>query len=423
MHNRYSARNPVFGDSYQGSRHSNDDSQHQSIAALAEQTPSDILPAPQISDRVGDSQQASISEQPRNIYLKPSDYSIEGGIQTAQPLGNSRVQTQRSGSNKSIRSDRSTGRENDQSSAIHSVNVEQGSNQGSLEAQPQPQPQQPQNQTFKVEIRKYHDFGIKNNISAVQPQPLPQPSVTGDRLNSTNPQQRPVSRGPNNSNTIESLAPKQLLNETIEANQNLTAFLKDHVNNQSRDSTTQYAFNVFENPVPPPLHRNPSSRTLVHQNALNELPNDPQTLKSQILEKDRQIRFLKERLELLNESARASIRPKATETNAQIHEFKLEQLHRNIKAQRNEADYLKKQLARSKTEFDRISNENARKVYDMRISFDQETRALMEDKETLIVMNNLSTENNEVNTLVQRFRALVAAKESEKMKGFLSRRA
>lgn len=421
MHNRYSARNPVFGDSYPGSRPTHDDSQPQLVTADPGLTSSDNSQQQHMSGQREESPQPTMSEQPRSIYLKPTDYTIDNTIQTGQQLSNSGLQMPRSGSNRSLHSDRSAGREDDHSATIHSsnvaVNADQVHNQGSLETQPQPQPQ---GQSFKVEIRKYQDFGIRNNTSALQQQS--QPSVTDNKLNSVQPQQRPASRGPNSQNTIESIAPKQPLNDTIDTNQNLTAFMRDHINSQARDSNTNYAFNVFENPVPPPLNRNPSSRSLIHQSALNELSNDAATLKSQVLEKERQIRFLKEKLELLNESARASIRPKVTETNAQIHEFKLEQLHRNIKVQRNEAEYLKKQLARSKTEFDRISNENARKIYDMRINFDQETRALMEDKETLIVMNNLNTENNEVNSLVQRFRALMAAKESEKMKGFLGRR-
>lgn len=320
--------------------------------------------------------------------------------------------------------------------------VEQPFQNNTISAQEQPK-------SIKVQIQKYSDIGIRNTIGQnINNSPNHQynissgqkpPSVQNNEIHAVIDQTPPakiVQFNANNRNSFETSGYRPDQNESVDTIQNLSAFLNDHVKNQAKSSDNnqsnnflnvannrnsftgnQPAYNIFD--PNPPIKKVPSAKSLLHQTMLNELPNDPQILKTNIISKEQDIKFLKEKLDLLNETHRGSIMKQSFTSALQIQEFKIEQLTRNIKAERNENNYLIKQLATLKTELDRVINTNSQKMYDARIAFDKETRALMEKKESQIVLESPNMNNPEVVALVAKYKSFLIRDETNMMKNFL----
>jgi hypothetical protein len=460
MNNRYSARNPVYSDSLTTSRLGLEQSLPNGQGGPAEDGQAGAGQGPQ--DRIAPT---FLQEQNKNIYLKKADYQLSHDHSEPQedPQGDNIPFLESSGALPQPRS-RSLSRDNGQrnigekGSEIHKDSTNEVDSQqfqptyqvvqaGDVRKNPveisfAPQPIQTTAplapaQPLKVEIRRYADMGIRKSLGglpsdgASRTPPGTQNYTQAAPSMEALPQSRSPLKPPTGNAFQEPMNIRPDQNESTDTIQNLSSFLNVHVKQQSQEPTsnqnttvppsvtsTQHAFDIFG--YPPPMKKSPSTRSILHQNALNELSDDPRQLKSDIQAKDREIRFLKERLDLLHESARMAMRPKPTESASHIREFKLEQLSRNLKAQRSESDFLKKQIATTKTELDRIVNHNSRAIYDMRINFDQETRTLMEEKETALVMNSLNMDHPEVASLATRLRSLLAAQEAKQMKGFLS---
>lgn len=411
----------------------------------------------------------SESKQPKHSLSKINVSPLNNLVETekSEQIQQTEIFQQTLNKNSSQKSLKTEDQERSNSQKRSSENLEQEQdfqNKPVIASENTPKP-------FRVEIIKYNNIGIRQNVQLsanntqtiqtplttapilIKPtiseqSPIPQSSanfqpssyqtpVTPTNTNYSNPQTyyqhdsptqdtfpfpNPVSRNPNSRNSFETPAYNIDQNESTDTLQNLSTFLNEHVKNQSKlldvqNNLQNNSINIFE--MGQQMKKSPSVRTIQHQNALNDLPNDAQILKTNILSKDLEIKFLKEKMALLNESQRLSVQRTPVENLQQIQHFKVEQLGRNIKAAKNENEYLKKQFNTNRIELERIVNKSSQKMYDARINFDRETRALMELKEREIVMKNMKEDNEEVRNLAAKLQGYLNQNESKAMKGFL----
>jgi len=150
----------------------------------------------------------------------------------------------------------------------------------------------------------------------------------------------------------------------------------------------------------------PPKRSAREQQLLDALPNDAIALKTQLASKDAEVRYLKEKIDLLKEAAHLKTVSSTSTDREKIEQFKLEQLDRDLKAARKETTYLTKEVDRYKNESKRQTDLYNQKVYSIKVNFDVEQRKTMEQIERNIVFKHADRNDHEVNMLMNRLSEL-----------------
>lgn len=135
---------------------------------------------------------------------------------------------------------------------------------------------------------------------------------------------------------------------------------------------------------------------------LNALPNNSLQLKTMLVSKEAEIRYLKEKLNLAKEAKSIQNQMMRTEDRSKINQFKSDQLQVQIKSLAKENQEYQKQIDFLKKKSQKDTEDYQKKLYFFQMEFESQTRFQMETKERDIVVEYLDREDPDLRSLLDR---------------------